>query len=123
MVDDQDDSFPEASTIQVDHFYVDPFTIPKWCDQGNYAFAWVDIRDDIQRHNAMEVGFYKIVTRMSSCIKGKPSDRDFRNHGAVERQAMILMYRPKDINERFLSRPVLAHKEMVETLESGKAGR
>lgn len=123
LTGEQEETFPEASTIEVSYSYTDAFALPAWCDQQNYAFAWVDVRDDIQRHHSMEVEHFRIVTRMSPCIlRNKTYEKDFRNHGAVERQSMILMYRPQDIEQRMRTRPVLAHKETVETLESPKQG-
>ena len=120
MVDNADENFPDAASISMDYSYQDPFKFPSWCDEQNYSFAWIELRDDIQRHHAMEVEFLKIVTRTSSCIKGRLDDRDFRNHGAVERQGMILMFRPRDLAERMRSKPVLAHKETVAALQAGK---
>ena len=70
----------------------------------------------------MDVNHYRIVTRMSSCIIGKPNERDFRDHGAVERQGNILVFRPKDIDDRMKTRPVVLHGEMVSSLETGKEG-
>lgn len=120
MVEDQQETFPSASEISVSAPYVDPFGVPKWCDIKRFAYAWIDPKDDIQRHRAMDVGFFKIVTRSSSCIKGKYTERDFRDHGAVERQGMILVFRPKDLDEKLRTFPIVAHAEMTSTLKEGK---
>ncbi len=122
MVESQEESFPSVSDITLGEAYVDPFTVPKWCDQKKFAFAWIDPKDDIQRHRAMDVGHFRIVNRLSSCISGKVTERDFRDHGAIERQGVILVFRPKDLDEKLRTRPVFAHKEMVESLEAGKEG-
>ncbi len=122
MVESQEESFPSASDITLEESYIDPFEPPKWCDRVKYAFAWIDPKDDIQRHRAMEVGHFRIVNRLSSCISGKVTERDFRDHGAVERQGMILVFRPKDLDDKLRTRPVFAHKEMVESVEAGKEG-
>lgn len=120
MVESQEESFPSVSDITLEEAYVDPFAIPKWCDQKKFAYAWIDPKDDIQRHRAMDVGYFRIVNRLSSCISGKVTERDFRDHGAVERQGMLLVFRPKDLDDRLRTRPVFAHKEMVESMEAGK---
>ena len=120
MIGEQSEDFPSLSEITLEEPYVDPFAVPKWCDQEHFAFAWIDPKDDIQRHRAMDVGHFRIVTRMSSCINGKPNERDFRDHGAVERQGNILVFRPKDIDDRMRTRPVVLHEEMVESLQAGK---
>ncbi len=120
MIDDQSESFPSPSEISVDEPWIDPFDIPKWCDVKKFAFAWIDPKDDIQRHRAMDIGYFRIVTRMSSCIAGKPIERDFRDHGAVERQGMILVFRPKDLDDHLRTYPVKAHEEIVSTLTAGK---
>jgi hypothetical protein len=121
LVHDQSESFPSVSEISIDEPYVDPFEPPKWCDQKNFAFAWIDPKDDIQRHRTLDAGYFKIVTRMSSCIiHNKVVERDFRDHGAVERQGMILIYRPKDLDDRLRTYPVKAHADMLATLKAGK---
>lgn len=120
MIEQQSEDFPSLSDIEVSTPYVDPFEIPKWCNKDMFAFAWIDPKDDIQRHRAMDVGHFRIVTRSSSCISGKVNERDFRDHGAVERQGMLLVFRPKDIDDRLRTYPVQAHAEMVSTLASGK---
>jgi len=120
MIEDQTESFPSASDVTVSSTYIDPFEFPEWCNQEKFAFAWIDPKDDIQRHRAMDKGYFKIVTRTSSCIVGKYKERDFRDHGAVERQGMILVFRPKDLDERLRTGPVLAHADMVSTMEAGK---
>ena len=123
MVMDQDeDDFPKASEIEVSAKYVDPFEPPNWLDKVHFAYSWVDLRDDIGRHRALDTGFFKIVTRTSSCIKGKINDRDFRDHGAVERQGMILVFRPKDLDEKLRTHSLLKHGEMVDSISSGKSG-
>jgi hypothetical protein len=122
MIGEQSEDFPSLSEITLEEPYVDPFAVPKWCNQKDFAFAWIDPKDDIQRHRAMDVNYFRIVTRMSSCITGKPNERDFRDHGAVERQGNILVFRPKDIDDRMRSRSVLLHEEMVTSLEAGKEG-
>ena len=120
MVESQDESFPSTSEITLGESYVDPFSIPKWCNQKKFAYAWIDPKDDIQRYRALDVGHFRIVNRLSSCISGKITERDFRDHGAVERQGMILIFRPKDLDDMLRTRPVFAHKEMVESVEAGK---
>ena len=122
LVKDQVEDFPKASEIQADFRFVDPFTIPKWCDQKNYAFAWADLRDDLSRQRLLEEQHFRIVTRVSCCIKGNYRERDFRNHGAVERRGLILVFRPKDIDDRLRNISVLTHMDMVSTLEAGKQG-
>lgn len=122
MVESQEEGFPSLSDITLEEPYVDPFAVPKWCDVVNYAFAWIDLKDDIQRHRAMEVGYFKIVNRSSSCIAGKVTERDFRDHGAVERQGMVLVFRPKDIDDRLRTRSVFLHGEIVDSLAAGKVG-
>ncbi len=123
IVESQEESFPDASEIEVTYKYQDPFEIPKWCDQENYAFAWGDLRDDITRHRILEVQHFKIVNRMSPCIiQKKILHRDFRDHGAVERQGVFLVYRPKDLDEKLRTYPVLRHAEMVGALRAGKSG-
>jgi len=124
MVMDQDDEdFPTASEIEVEYRHRDPHEFPSWCNQKEYGFAWVDLRDDIGRYRAMEVGHFKIVTRTSSCTKGKINDRDFRDHGAVERQGMFLMFRPKDLDDKLRTYPVQRHAENVSSISAGKQDR
>lgn len=123
MIDSQTEDFPSASDISLSEAYVDPFTFPKWCNQKKYAFAWANIRDDIERHRVMETGFFRIVNRSSSCIVGKPLERDFRDHGAVERQGMFLVFRPKDLDDKMRTRAVHLHGELVSSLEEGKEAR
>ena len=120
MVSAQDEDFPSVSDITLDEPYVDPFAVPKWLNQILYAYAWIDPKDDIQRYRALDVGYYKIVNRSSSCIFGKYSERDFRDHGAVERQGMILVYRPKDLDDKLRTRPVYLHGAMTDSLSAGK---
>ena len=120
MVESQEEGFPSASEITLDEPYVDPFGVPKWLNSERYAFAWIDLKDDIQRYRALDVGYFKIVNRSSSCIKGKYTERDFRDHGAVERQGMILVYRPKDLDDKMRTRPVYLHGEMTDALSAGK---
>jgi len=121
MVMDQDeDTFPIVSEVEVTAKYIDPFEPPSWFDKENYACAWVDLRDDINRHRALDTGYFKIVTRTSSCIKGKINDRDFRDHGAVERQGMFLVFRPKDLDDKLRTYSVLRHGEMVDSVSAGK---
>ena len=120
MVESQEEAFPSASDITLDEPYVDPFAVPKWCNQVDYAYAWIDPKDDVQRHRALDVGYFKIVNRLSSCISGKVTERDFRDHGAVERQGMILVFRPKDLDDKLRTRAVFVHGEMVESLAAGK---
>lgn len=120
MIDSQEESFPSASDIKMDFSYVDPFAIPKYCNQKDFAFAWIDLKDDIQRYRALEVGFFKIVNRMSSCFIGDPNGRDFRNHGGIERQGMILVYRPKDLDDTMRTVSVMRHSEIVSSIQSGK---
>lgn len=124
LVESQEDAFPKASDIEVSYKYIDPFEIPKWCNQDDYAYAWADIRDDITKHRVFEVQYFKLVTRMSPCIiSEKLIQRDFRNHGAVERQGVFLVYRPKDLDEKLRTYPVLRHSEMVSSLREGKTGQ
>ncbi len=120
MVDSQEETFPSISEISLEEPYVDPFAIPKWCNQKDYAYAWIDPLDDIQRYRALDVGHFRIVNRMSCCISEKYNERDFRHHGAVGRQGMILVFRPKDIDDKLRTRPVVAHKDMVASIEAGK---
>lgn len=120
MVESQEESFPSASEITLDEPYADPFVVPKWLNQTNYSYAWIDLKDDIQRYRALDVGYFKMVTRSSSCIIGRYTERDFRDHGAVERQGMILVYRPKDLDDKMRTRPVYLHGEMTDALSAGK---
>ena len=57
--------FPEAKDIKIAERYVDPFAFPKGCDLENYAYAWVDLSDDIQRTTAINNEYYLLVTRMN----------------------------------------------------------
>jgi len=123
LIDDQKEDFPSLSEVEVNTKWVDPFSFPKWCNQKDYAFGWVDYKDDIQMYRAFEEEHFKIVNRSSSCINGKINERDFRDHGAVERQGMLLIFRPKDLDEKLRTFPVSAHKEIVESLRSGKKER
>jgi hypothetical protein len=123
MVEDQTEIFPSVSDIQVSHKWVDPFEVPKWCNQKEYAFGWIDPKDDIQKHRAFDEQHFKIVTRVSSCIKGKITERDFRDHGAVERQGMILVFRPIDLDAKMRTFPVSLHTGMVDALRAGKSER
>jgi hypothetical protein len=124
LVQSQEDLFPQASDIEVTYKYQDPFEIPKWCNQKDYAFAWADIRDDITRHRVFEVQYFKLVNRMSPCIiKEKMLHRDFRDHGAVERQGVFLIYRPIELDEKLRTYPVLRHAEMVSAIRDGKSGQ
>jgi hypothetical protein len=68
----------------------------------------------------METGFFKIVNRTSSCIVGKPLERDFRDHGAVERQGVFLVFRPKDLDDKLRTHAVNLHGDMVSSLAAGK---
>ncbi len=122
VIDSQTEDFPSASDISVSEAYVDPFSIPKWCDQKRFSFAWANIRDDIERHRVLEAGYFKIVNKMSTCINGKILERDFRDHGAVERQGMFLVYRPKDLDEKLRTQAVLRHGDMVDSVAAGKSG-
>lgn len=122
MIADQEESFPSASEVTLDEPFVDPFAVPKWCNQEEYAFAWIDLKDDIQRYRAMEVGYFRIVNRSSSCIIGKVTERDFRDHGAVERQGMVLVFRPKDLDDKLRTRAVSLHGDIVAGVSAGKQG-
>ncbi len=122
VIESQTEDFPDISEVSVSQTYVDPFTVPKWCDQVHFAFAWANIRDDIERQRVIEVGYFKIVNRSSSCIVGKPLERDFRDHGAVERQGMFLVYRPKALDDKLRTSAVLRHGEMVSSVAAGKQG-
>lgn len=124
MVESQEDTFPDASEIEVSYKYQDPFEFPKWCDQDCYSFAWADIRDDIIRHRVFEESYFRLVRRISPCIIQKRLvQRDFRDHGAVERQGQFLIYRPKDLDNKLRTYPVLRHAETVSALKSGKSGQ
>jgi hypothetical protein len=120
MIADQEESFPSVSEITLDEPYVDPFAIPKWCNTKDFAYAWIDLKDDIQRYRAMEVGYFRIVNRSSSCISSKVTERDFRDHGAVERQGMVLVFRPKDLDDKMRTRAVSLHGDIVEGVSAGK---
>lgn len=122
VVDSQNEDFPSVSEVSMSERYVDPFQVPKWCDEVNYAFAWANLRDDIERQRVLETSFFRIVNRSSSCIVGKPFDRDFRDHGAVERQGMFLVFRPKDLDDKLRSRSISLHNDMVSSLSAGKEG-
>jgi hypothetical protein len=120
VMEQEEEQFPKASDIEVEFKYSDPFAFPKWLDFENYSYAWLDPTDDIQMHRALETDYFRLVTRMSSCIKGKSYDRDFRSHGAVERQRMVLAFRPRDLDAKLRTMPVIQHKAMVEAMASGK---
>ena len=117
---ENDESFPKASDIQVEFKYSDPFEVPDYCNQKDFAFAWLDPTDDIAMHRALEKEYFRIVTRSSSCFKGKSLDRDFRTHGAIERQRMILGFRPKDLDSKLRTRSVVQHAAITESLSEGK---
>lgn len=120
VLDQNEDDFPALSDVEVSFKYVDPFEPPDWLNKVDYAYSWVDLRDDINRHRALDTGYFKIVTRTSSCIKGKINDRDFRDHGAVERQGMFLVFRPKDLDDKLRTHSVLKHGDMVSSVSAGK---
>jgi len=116
-----DGEFPDASTIEADFRYQNPFEIPEFLNQKDYKYAWLDPQDDIQMYNALEKGFFKIVTRSSSCVKNaRKADPYFRSHGAIELQRMILGFRPTDLENRLRQMPVIQHKAMTEALVAGK---
>ncbi len=116
-----DGEFPDAASIEVDSGYRNPFEIPAFLDRENYKYAWLDPEDDIQMYNALENGFFKIVTRSSSCIKDpRKADPYFRSHGAIELQRMILAFRPTDLDNRIRQIPVIQHKAMTEAVVAGK---
>jgi hypothetical protein len=119
---EQEEQFPKAADIEVEFKYSDPFEVPQWVDQQNYAFAWLDPTDDIQMHRALDNEFFKLVTRSSSCIKSgaKGYDKDFRAHGAVERQRMVLAFRPKDLDSKLRTHSVVQHAAMIESVSTGK---
>lgn|SRR5574343_19313 len=120
FLSEQSAEFPDASTISVDFKYQNPFEVPNFLDQANYAYAWLDPNDDIQMYNALEQGYYKIVTRSSSCIlNSRRADAFFRSHGAIELQRMILGFRPIEIENRIRQMPVIQHKAIVESLSEG----
>lgn len=120
-VDSLQDDFPQAATISVEYRYEDAFAIPKYLNQQDYAYAWLDPHDDIQWHGAIENRHFRVVNRQSSCfLDAKAAEFDFRPHGAIERQRMILAYRPTDIENRMRQLPILQHKEMVTSLRSEK---
>ena len=121
VVDQDEDDFPKASDVEVSSKYIDQFEPPDWLDKVKFAYSWVDLRDDINRHRALDTGFFKIVTRTSSCIKSKINDRDFRDHGAVERQGMFLVFRPKDLDDKLRTHSVLKHGDMVSSISAGKS--
>lgn len=124
LVESQTGVFPKASDIEVSYEYRDPYEIPAWCNQDDWAFAWVDIKDDIARHRAFEIEYFQLVTRMSPCIiQKKINQRDFRDHGAVQRRMDFLVYRPRDLDEKLRTYPVLRHVEMANVLKDGKAGQ
>ena len=124
LVKSQKDTFPDASEIEVSYKYRDPYEFPEWCNQEDYAFAWADIKDDITRHRVFEVEYFQLVTRMSPCIiQEKLKQRDFRDHGAVQRMKDFLIYRPKDLDDKLRTYPVLRHAEMVGALRDGKSGQ
>jgi hypothetical protein len=118
---EQGAEFPDASTIEVDFRYQNPFEVPGFLDKENYSYAWLDPQDDIQMYNALEKGFFKIVTRSSSCIiDARKADPYFRSHGAIELQRMILGFRPTDLENRMRQAPIVQHKAMVESLTEPK---
>lgn len=120
LVDSQEEYFPPIDQITISEPFVDAFAYPKWCNQENYAFCWVDLRDDIERHKALEVNYWKIVTRSSSCLKGKITERDFRDHGAVERRGMFLVFRPKDLDAHIRHVPVQTHAALISSTKTPK---
>ena len=120
IVESQDDFFPSVDQITISEPFVDAFATPKWCDRENYAFCWVDLRDDIERHKALEVNYWKVVTRSSSCLKGKITERDFRDHGAVERRGMFLVFRPRDLDAHIRHIPVQTHADLISSTKTPK---
>lgn len=123
VIGSQTGEFPSVSEVNVLEPWSDPFAFPAWCNTKRYAFAWANIRDDIERHRVFEVEHFQLVTRSTSwCMKDKPKPlpRDFRNHGAVERQGMFLIYRPKNLDEKLRTYSVLRHAEMVSSVSAGK---
>lgn len=121
FIADQGAEFPDASTISVEFKYQNPFEVPRFLDQENYAYAWLDPNDDIQMYNAQEHGHFKIVTRSASCILDtRKADPFFRSHGAIELQRMILAFRPIDLERLLRQAPVKYHEAMVSSVSEGK---
>ena len=120
LVESQKDSFPEPSEITIWEPFRDPFRFPEWCNFQEYEYAWLDKNDKRRELRlALQEGYWQFVTRSNHF---RASSSDFRDHGAVERMDMILVYRPKSLGDRIRLLPELRHKEIVEASEETKTG-
>jgi len=111
--------FPDPLDIEIHEPFKDVFEPPSWCDTANFAYAWVDVSDDIQLERAMNHDYWQIVT-LSNHPKARSSD--FRIHGAVERRGMVLVYRPIELERRLRYLGVKQHLESARAVEEGDKG-
>lgn len=111
--------FPDPLSIEVHEPFVDVFKPPDWCDENQNAYAWIDPNDDVQMERALRHDYWHIVTR-SNHPRARSSD--FRIHGAVERQGMLLVYRPKDLDLRLRWLSTKKHHDMAQAQLEGDAG-
>lgn len=111
--------FPDPSEIEIHEPFKDIFEPPSWCDPKLYAYAWVDIADDIQLERAIHHDYWQLVT-----LSNHPQARrsDFRVHGAVERRGMVLVYRPLELELRLRYLGVKQHMETAAALKEGDKG-
>lgn len=109
LISEQRD-FPDPASIELHEPFVDVFQPPKWADTKLYAYGWVDPSDEVQLDRAINHDYWNIVTRSNH---SGATNSDFRNHGAVERRGMILVYRPIELEQRLRFLGVKRHKDMM----------
>lgn len=120
LVQTQREGFPDTADIQLWEPFRDPLKFPVFCNLLEYEYAWLDKNDKYRPLSvALEQGYWQIVTR-SNHFQGRYSD--FRDHGAVERMGMILVYRPRSLGDHLRQLPERRHLEISRAAEEGTSG-
>lgn len=110
---DQEDWSPDVELVFEP--YVDTWRLPRWCRLDEYAYGWLDKSDKDEMFRAFEVSQWRLVKRVNH--PGAP-DSDFTMMGLVERMGLVLVFRPKWLDDKIRQVPVLKHIERVKQVEA-----
>lgn len=95
--------------------YVNVFELPTWCRLDEYAYGWLDVKDEKEVHRAFEFGKWRFVKRVNH---PKANEADFSlGTGLVERLGLVLIYRPKWLDDEIRRIPEKRHLEKQNVVE------
>jgi hypothetical protein len=88
--------------------FVDTWRLPNWCRSDEYAYGWLNRNDPDEVMRAFEIGQWRLVQRVNH-----PSapDADFSMHGLAERMGLVLIFRPRWLDDKIRQIPVVKHVE------------